>query len=218
MFLLILKPEYFDELQKIFIAIIIGLLIGLEREYHNKSAGLRTFMVISFSSCIFTILSGHFTANSPDRIAANIVTGVGFLGAGVIFKDDNKIVGITTASTIWAAASLGMAAGFGEIYLAILGTVVVMIVLWLLVPFQTYVDSLNKEREYTIKHENMNGNEIEGFRALFLSHKMKVFLLSQQFKSTESVSVWKVAGKIESHQKILHTLQNNQNIIELSYY
>lgn len=216
MFLFVVKPEYFDELQKIFIAIIVGLLIGFEREYHNKSAGLRTFMVISFSSCIFTILSGHFTAYSPERIASNIVTGVGFLGAGVIFKDDNKIVGITTASTIWAAASLGMAAGFGEIYLAILGTAVVMVVLWLLFPFQTYVDNLNKEREYTIKTQNLN--QIEACRAMFLSHKMKVFLISQQFTPNDNVSVWKVTGKLKEHQKILHTLQNNQNIIELSYY
>ena len=89
-----------NELGQILVSLLIGLLIGGEREYHNKSAGLRTFILISFGACLCTILSIKIGGSSPDRIAANIITGIGFLGAGAIFKDENKVSGITTASTI----------------------------------------------------------------------------------------------------------------------
>ena len=95
-----------NELFLIFISVILGLLIGAEREYRNKSAGLRTFILVCFGSCLFTILSLKIGVANPDRLAANIITGIGFLGAGVIFKGENKIEGITTATTIWATASI----------------------------------------------------------------------------------------------------------------
>ncbi|WP_407509610.1 MgtC/SapB family protein [Elizabethkingia anophelis] len=118
-----------NELLLIIISVIIGLIIGAEREYRNKSAGLRTFILVCFGSCLFTILSIKIGVENPDRLAANIITGIGFLGAGVIFKDDNKIGGITTATTIWATASLGMCVGSGYVYLALLGSAVVMAIL-----------------------------------------------------------------------------------------
>ncbi len=88
-----LLPEHSveNELLLIFISVVLGLLIGAEREYRNKSAGLRTFILVCFGTCLFTILSVVIGMDDPDRIAANIITGIGFLGAGVIFKGDNKI-------------------------------------------------------------------------------------------------------------------------------
>ena len=111
-----------NELLLILISVILGLFIGAEREYRNKSAGLRTFILVCFGACLFTILSIKIGVANPDRLAANIITGIGFLGAGVIFKGDNKIEGITTATTIWATASIGMAVGSGYVYIAMLGT------------------------------------------------------------------------------------------------
>ncbi|MGS0014437.1 MgtC/SapB family protein, partial [Escherichia coli] len=99
-----------------------GLLIGVEREYKNKAAGLRTLMLVTTGSCIFTIISMQIGIANPDRLAANIVTGIGFLGAGAIFKDENRVSGLTTATTIWICAALGMAVGAGLIKVAILGT------------------------------------------------------------------------------------------------
>ncbi len=75
-----------NELLLIFISVVLGLLIGAEREYRNKSAGLRTFILVCFGACLFTILSIKIGVENPDRLAANIITGIGFLGAGVIFK------------------------------------------------------------------------------------------------------------------------------------
>ena len=113
---------YNDDFIKIVASTVVGALIGLEREYRSKSAGLRTFTLICVGSTIFTIISEKMGMNtSPDRIAANIVTGIGFLGAGVIFKMDDRVKGLTTATIIWVTASLGMSIGDGHILLSFLG-------------------------------------------------------------------------------------------------
>lgn len=88
------------DLYRLLIALGIGAIIGAERQYRSKSAGLRTMIMVSRSSCLFTILSLKIGIDSQDRIAANILTGLGFVGAGGIFKDGNRISGITTATTI----------------------------------------------------------------------------------------------------------------------
>jgi putative Mg2+ transporter-C (MgtC) family protein len=114
---------------QLFISFIIGTAIGLEREYRSKAAGLRTMIMICLGSTIFTEISISIGESSPDRIASNIITGIGFLGAGVIFKDGLSINGITTATTIWIASALGMAVGAGEYFIALVGSIVVLIVL-----------------------------------------------------------------------------------------
>lgn len=138
------------DLLHLLIALVIGAVIGAEREYRSKSAGLRTMIMVSVSSCLFTILSIRIGMDSHDRIAANILTGLGFLGAGVIFKDENRISGITTATTIWMTSALGMAVGAGYTMLSILATAVVLIVLIFLVYVQEWIESLNQARTYRI--------------------------------------------------------------------
>ncbi|HAT93969.1 MAG TPA: magnesium transporter MgtC, partial [Sphingobacterium sp.] len=135
------QPFETRDILLIMLSVLIGLLIGIEREYRNKSAGLRTFILVSFGSCLFTILSLKIGLANPDRLAANIITGIGFLGAGVIFKEDNKVSGITTATTIWATASLGMCVGAGYIFLAFIGVGLVLMILALLTYLQTYIDN-----------------------------------------------------------------------------
>jgi putative Mg2+ transporter-C (MgtC) family protein len=104
------------------ISAVIGLIIGIERAIQHKAASIRTFSFICTGCCLFAILS-DLAANGvnrdPTRIAANILTGVGFIGGGVIFKSKNKIEGITTAAIIWVTSGLGMACGFGYTELAL---------------------------------------------------------------------------------------------------
>src|SRR5215210_4571722 len=92
----------------ILMSILCGSIIGFEREYNNKSAGFRTIILICLGSTIFTIVSRH-GAGSDDRIAANIITGIGFIGAGVIFKDKLSVLGLTTAAVIWTTAGIVLA-------------------------------------------------------------------------------------------------------------
>ena len=117
---------------KLGLALLIGTIIGGEREVRNKAAGLRTLILICLGSTIFTILSEKLGAYSETgRIAANIVTGIGFLGAGAIMREGMTVSGLTTASSIWVTAALGMAIGGGEYYLAAFGTLIVLVVLTL---------------------------------------------------------------------------------------
>ena len=108
------------EFKQILLAGLIGLMIGLERELRGKPASLRTFATISIGSCLFTIFSVQAGADSAGfydstRIAAQIVTGIGFLGGGVIFRTRDKVEGVTTGAMIWFAAALGMGCGFNRI-------------------------------------------------------------------------------------------------------
>src|SRR6187551_1440768 len=108
------------------LVIIVGGLIGAEREYRSKSAGFRTMILICLGSFLFTTFSIHISGGTNDRIASNIVTGIGFLGAGVIFKSDNRVNGITTAATIWAVAALGMGIALDE-FILVLGSALIIL-------------------------------------------------------------------------------------------
>src|ERR1043165_4741629 len=122
-----------EMLLRLVIAIALGAIVGTEREYRSKSAGFRTMILISLGACLLTMLSIAIGApNSPDRIASNIATGIGFLGAGVIFRSDNRVTGITTAATIWAVAAIGVAVGAGHTRLAVCSSLLIVAVLAIL--------------------------------------------------------------------------------------
>ena len=122
---------------RLIVAAGLGALIGLEREIHGHPAGIRTHMLVALGSGIFTVLSihgfgqGSGTANvDPTRIAAQIVSGIGFLGAGAILKDGFVIRGLTTAASLWATSAIGLGAGAGEYVVAFVGAAVVLVSLW----------------------------------------------------------------------------------------
>lgn len=121
-----------DDLISIILATVLGAGIGLERELSGKAAGLRTNLLICLGAGVFTIISREMATGAEDtvtRIAAQIVTGVGFLGAGAIIQDRGGVHGLTTAATIWLVASIGMACGARFYYLAIISTLIAVIVL-----------------------------------------------------------------------------------------
>ena len=116
----------------IILAVVFGTAIGLEREVSGKSAGLRTNVLICLGAAVFTIISRQMGSDQQDsltRVAAGIVTGVGFLGAGAIIQDRGGVHGLTTAATIWLVASIGMACGAGFYSLAIISTFIAIVVL-----------------------------------------------------------------------------------------
>ena len=118
---------------RLIVAAILGAVVGLEREYHDHPAGMRTHLLVSLGACAFTILSIEAFAApgaDPARIAAQIVTGIGFLGAGAILKDRGSIKGLTTAASLWAVAAVGMASGAAAWGVAIATTTIVVISLW----------------------------------------------------------------------------------------
>ncbi len=123
---------YWHDILRLILAIVFGGIIGMERQVSGKPAGLRTNVLICFGAAIFTIISEKMAAGQTDsitRIAAQIVTGVGFLGAGAIIRDRAGIHGLTTAATIWLVSSIGMACGAGFYYIAFVSTLFAILVL-----------------------------------------------------------------------------------------
>ncbi|HET7169897.1 MAG TPA: MgtC/SapB family protein [Candidatus Limnocylindrales bacterium] len=118
---------------RLLLAALLGALIGLEREVHGHPAGMRTHLLVSVGSAAFTVLSieaFHVPGADPGRIAAQIVSGIGFLGAGAILKEGANIRGLTTAASLWAVAAVGMAAGAAAWTVALTGTILVIVSLW----------------------------------------------------------------------------------------
>lgn len=121
---------------------MLGAAIGFEREMHRQPAGFRTHSLVALGSALFTIISAYGFAGSlvdPTRIAAQIVSGIGFIGAGTILQHRGNIRGLTTAASLWAVAAIGMAAGAGLLALALVGTLLILVVLSLLDNVEDFV-------------------------------------------------------------------------------
>ena len=123
---------------RIFLAAGLGGIVGLERERRGRPAGLRTFMLVSAGAATFTVVSIYgfqglpVSGTDPARVAAQVVTGVGFLGAGLILRQAEQVRGLTTAASIWAVAAIGLAAGTGLYWVAVSTTVLVALILYVL--------------------------------------------------------------------------------------
>ena len=125
---------------RLFITTLLAVAVGTEREFHGHPAGMRTMALVGVGACLFTALGLEplFGGRSdPTRIAAQVVTGVGFLGAGAILRTGNEVHGLTTAASIWVVAALGMCIGFGFYFVGIFTTALVLITLVLIRPVES---------------------------------------------------------------------------------
>jgi len=121
-----------ENLLKLLLSAFLSSLLGIEREYRHKPAGVRTHILVGMGATMFTILSHQaFPGADPARIASYIIAGIGFIGAGTIFKEENKIVGLTTAASLWLTSAIGMAVGVGFYDLAVFGTIIGLLTLLL---------------------------------------------------------------------------------------
>jgi len=129
---------------RLLVALVLGIVMGTEREYFRHPAGMRTITAVCVGSCLFTVAGSLVPHTDPTRVAAQIVTGIGFLGAGAILRSGRSIHGLTTAAAIWVAAAIGMAVGFRLFILAGLATLMVVAAL---VVLQYVEDLLVRVRE-----------------------------------------------------------------------
>ena len=166
------------------ISILCGSIIGFEREYNNKSAGFRTVILICLGSTIFTIVSNHGTG-SDDRIAANIITGIGFIGAGVIFKDKLSVLGLTTAAVIWTSAGIGMLCGIGYHFLALCITVFTIIVLSLFGNVTHLIDQLSHSKNITVTFEDNDIKNLDVLASLCNSLNVKSRVITVNKKDSK---------------------------------
>lgn len=200
-----------EDILRLFISIILGMIMGLEREYRGKVAGIRMITLISFGACIFTLLSQKIGGNSPDRIAANIVTGVGFLGGGVIFKEGFNVSGLTTAATIWLAAALGMAAASDSYLLAFSGLGMAIIILSTFEYLRDFVEFIRESRNYRISFYNT----LFSYQELEESvHKHGIKFKKKKISRNEELVevIYEIYGSEQRLDKLNEWLYKNPNI------
>ena len=180
-----LEPGILQIALRLLCAMIVGSLIGLEREYTHRPAGLRTHILVALGACVASVMGEmifhHYTANAdPARLSAQVITGVGFLGAGTIMKEGVSVKGLTTAASVWAVACLGIAAGFGYYALAIVGMLFTLITLTIFEALQRkLIHSRSMEDHYLVTTEDVQA-ALESINAAAASPKITIFDLNAQ--------------------------------------
>lgn len=195
-------PTHADHLLRIVAAVILGGLIGLERERQDKPAGFRTIILICLGACVFTILS-HTAGNGvgdPGRIAAQIVTGIGFLGAGAIIHERGSVVGLTTAASVWAVAAIGMAAGFGQFGLAIIGTGMILAALILFQGFEDLVSRNRNVEEYTVAAPE-TPDSLDRLTAMLNQAKLRLLRRTWYQEPDKLIFLIRASGSQRNHEQ-----------------
>ncbi|GAA3982047.1 MgtC/SapB family protein [Pedobacter ginsengiterrae] len=216
----IIENQHFitqSEINKFLLATLLCGLIGAEREYRSKSAGLKTMMMIGLGSTLFTILSIKIGVTSHDRIASNIVTGIGFLGAGVIFKEENRVKGLTTACIIWIVAAIGMAVGSGYYEQAIGVTGVVLLAL-IIFPFLEEIgDQRFTKRVYRIVKKQHENRDLDSYEEIFKENKLKPQRGKHQVVDNIITGNWVATGTPKNHKKFVERMLKDNEIIEFDF-
>lgn len=201
---------------RLLIAVFIGMIIGAEREYRNKDAGLRTVTLICVGSCLFTLMSIVISPGTPDRIASNIVTGIGFLGGGVIFKSDSGINGLTTAATVWMIAALGMTVASGNLHVAWLGTAIVLLILYLFTILEKFIYRLNQVIHYRIICP-VGPDMLKKYERLMQEYQLQFRLEKQSRDHEETMGLWEVRGSEKKHKQFIDALHQDNTIKKFEY-
>lgn len=196
---------------RVALALLAGCLLGLEREWRRKAAGIRTIALICMSSTLFTILSVQIGGvMSSDRIASNILTGVGFIGAGVIFRGGFTVDGITTAAAIWISAAIGMAIGVGD-YMLALFTLIATIVVLAGLSFAEELIVWGKEKKYYAIRYRQHTLQTKALEQLFRDNHLQIKKITTA-KTTESSSGDVI---LEGKYELVGTLRNMSQMNDL---
>jgi putative Mg2+ transporter-C (MgtC) family protein len=206
---------YSDVILRLLVSLIIGAAIGLEREYWTKAAGFRTMIMICLGSTLFTIVSIKLGGDEKGHhIASNIVTGIGFLGGGVIFKDGLTVTGITTATTIWITAALGMVVGSGDFITAGVGGVFVLVVLSILQKIQQWVEHMHQSRNYKISMTLADDKAIE---AKVKQINLKINTVKVFKKEDEITYTYDLHGSLKNMKLFNEYLLQQKEVISFEY-
>lgn len=203
---------------KVGMAVLIGGLIGAEREFQDKAAGFRTIILITVGSVLFTIFSISMDPeNSRTRVAANIVTGIGFLGAGAIVREHGRIGGLTTAATIWLAAALGMGIGAGELVFVSISTFVVLIVLFVFPYLERWIDQSREARSYRIVITNTDLKGVGKIKDALEANSLRMLNHHQTKTEDAIIGTWRVIGSPKNHEKFVDKMVEDEAVREFTY-
>lgn len=204
---------------RILLAIVLGFVLGLEREMYKRPAGLRTHILVCVASCLIMLVSMYgFDSGDPARVAAQVVSGVGFLGAGAIMRGDNGngITGITTAATIWMSAMIGLSCGNGFYFGAILVTVCALSILTILRSLESKISNFSKNKSKLFLTVNFEENVVNNIRMKLQEKNLIVEDLETEIVGINKEKVIKVSVTFEKGAK-LDDLYDFVNKIESDY-
>jgi len=196
-----------EVLLRLGIAAAVGMAIGLERERREKAAGLRTLALVSTGSAIFVLAAMQLAPAETVRMAAGIATGIGFLGAGAILRDEGQVIGLTTAAAVWISAALGIASAGGAYVLAAIGTALTLFVLTVL-PFIDLGPAQMDARTYEVKYKQPAWDEESAARCL-VEAGLRPSLSSVAWSDQGVSAVWRVVGRRERHEKAMRSLRED---------
>lgn len=202
------------DLVRIGISIGCGALLGFEREYRNKSAGFRTLILITLGSTIFTMMSNYM---GDDRIAANIITGIGFIGAGVIFKDNYSVTGLTTAAVIWIAAALGMVVGMADYELSVAVSLAVILILSVFHGFENLLDWVHNRKTLRVTFTNAEITSLEALEAHLLLSGLRFQRKEIAKQDAKLVVVLMVFGRKNRIKALVDDLLLNSQIEDFNF-
>ncbi len=204
---------YIEEAAQISAAFIVGAILGIEREFRSKPAGFRTMILISVGSCLYTILSREAGGlGASDRIASNIVTGIGFIGAGVIFKEGISVNGLTTAALIWITAALGMAIGYHNYPVAIVVTIIVVVALFVLEPVQRYINRFHRVKDYKIRTVEKGNNFQQEVEDFFKKQDMTFRCMKLIKENKDAVYLYRISSPDRNYDLINHFLISHNDV------
>lgn len=207
-----------ENLIKVCMAVVVGGVIGAEREFQDKAAGFRTIILITVGATLFTVFSMSMDpSSSRTRVAANIVTGIGFLGAGAIVREGGKIGGLTTAATIWLASALGMGIGAGELYLSAITTVITLLVLLVFPYVESRIDHIRESRTYKIVLSSNKPEKFEKVEKALAACSLRVFDRHQTKTGSTVTGTWKTTGAPANQEKFSQMMIKDKDIEELDY-
>lgn len=209
-------------------AMAVGMIIGTEREYTNRPAGLRTHILVALGACVVTITGQlifaqyHALGSSPDpaRLSAQVITGVGFLGAGTILREGSNVKGLTTAASLWAVACLGIASGFGYYYAAIAGMIFIFITLTILEVIQhKLISSHEPVKTYCLETSDISSgldaiNATAHKNMAAINHMQAQRLSGEQYQISFQAEISGIRGK-KRQQNFFADLAKNPAISAL---
>jgi putative Mg2+ transporter-C (MgtC) family protein len=204
---------------RLVLAAVLGGIIGLERELKRKPAGLRTNMFICFGSAMFTILStelaGAFGIGDHTRIAAQIIPGIGFIGAGSILHDKGGVSGITTAATLFVVASIGMAAGGGLYLLAIFSTMLIYLALHLLGMLERQLNLKPLRMNYMIVSEKTADALVAEVNSILEDQGKEMQAMHLSRSGEKEKLVFRVDGTRNEHKQLMNRLRQSADLSNL---
>lgn len=203
----------YEIIGQLLLAVLVGGLVGAEREF-RKGVGLRTLMLICLGSTLFTIFSDIFAVGEgdPRRIAAAVVSGIGFLGAGMILRERGSIVGLTTAASVWLVAALGMGIGMGQYLMVALATLLVLVVLWAIPRLQQLS---NARQTYTYEAVcALNEEKYHQLSDVITGNNMYITQETVSKKGDQMWCEWRVYGKPDNHESTMILFLKDQDVQE----